>query len=519
MTQGELNFESESLVVDYISLNISGSVDLKPIAKYLFKQCHFNSMINSAGREKRLYYENTNQHRVSFRPQEYNPDYKSFWHGTQMIFKGDNAAQFYKLIKAQKFQWNILNLEKIKIGRFDINYFLSDELLNQNNLVEDFFFKSRERALADGVHATSDSKILKIGHRKSPNYYRVYLKEKVVRKSVYDQLVYGLEFELELKGNSIKKFERLLFLNSLVDIQKFENHLSHHFLRYSLTRLDLTTSCTYWLLNSYRKKLREKKSDHFLVTDYLRKTPLENFAEKESLFRLFQVLAFVRAEKIQPQKEEFLVGQTYFAFEFPLYEYLRFIGMDALGGKGQARRQKVKEGLLSLYGVKPLVIDFSSDEFESHPIIGGVKVRKKGKFLMVGISIAKLLYNYQYPFVLPTSFLCYKNRYDLHVKIEILRAFCSRDIKKQINLENFLKQFSVPNRQVKQIKILLLKGLHELQQFIQPSFVITKKNGNLIETKQLTLRVIKQARIISFKEAIKISKFNTQYFDPSELQR
>ena len=63
----------------------------------------------------------------------------------------------------------------------------------------------------------------------------------------------------------------------------------------------------------------------------------------------------------------------------------------------------------------------------------------------------------------------------MHVKIEILRAFCSRDIKKQINLENFLKQFSVPNRQIKQIKILLLKGLHELQQFIQPSFVITKK--------------------------------------------
>ena len=75
------------------------------------------------------------------------------------------------------------------------------------------------------------------------------------------------------------------------------------------------------------------------MTDYLRKTPLENFAEKESLFRLFQLLAFVRAEKIQPQKEEFLVGQTYFAFEFPLYEYLRFIGIDALGGKGQARRQ------------------------------------------------------------------------------------------------------------------------------------------------------------------------------------
>lgn len=126
-------------------------------------------MINSAEREKSLYYESRNQHLVSFRPRD------------------------------------ILNLEKIKFGRFNIYYFLSDELLNQNNLVKDLFLKSRERALADGVHATSDSKIMKIGHRKSPNYYSVYLEEKVVRKTVYDQLIYGLEFELKLKDNSIKK--------------------------------------------------------------------------------------------------------------------------------------------------------------------------------------------------------------------------------------------------------------------------------------------------------------------------
>ena len=510
MKRNKLTFESENLVVDYMTLNISGSVDIKKISKYLFEQCHFNSVIHSAGREQRLHYESNNQHIVSFRPQEYNPDFKSFWHGTQMIFKGDNAAQFYKLIKAQKFQWNILNLERIKLGRFDIHYFFSDELLNQNNLVEDFFIKSRERALADGIQATSGSKILKIGHRKSPNYYRVYLKQKLIRKNVYDQLVYGLEFEMELKGNNIKKFEALLLSNSLVDIQNFENHLSHHFLHYSLTRLDLTTSCTYWLLNSYRKKLRGNKSDHLLVTDYFRNTLLENFAEKESFFRLLQLLAFVRAERIQPQKEEVLLGKKYFAFQFPLHEYLRFIGMDAPGGKGQARRQKVKEGLLSLYQVKPLVMDFSSDEFDSHPIIGGVNVRKEGKFLMVGISIAKPLYNYQYPFVLPTSFLSYSNRYDLHVKLEILRSFCRRDIQKQIHLENFLKQFSVPNRQIKQIKILLLKGLNELQEFIQPNFVLTKKNGNTLETKQLTLRVIKQVRIISFYEHMKITKFNTQ---------
>jgi hypothetical protein len=149
-------------------------------------------------------------------------------------------------------------------------------------------------------------------------------------------------------------------------------------------------------------KLLQKKSEHFLVTDYLRKTPLENFAKKESLFKLLQVLAFVRTEKIQPQKEKFLAGQTYFAFKFPLL-------------------------YMSTYGL----LVWMPLEVRDKPV---AKKSKKGKCLMVEIYIAKLLYNYQYPFVLPTSFIRYKNIYDLHVKIEILRAFCSRDIKKQINL-------------------------------------------------------------------------------------
>jgi len=135
-----------------------------------------------------------NTYRVSFRQQEYNPEYKSFWQGTQMIFTGKNAAQFYRLIKAQEFQWSILNLENTNLGRFDIHYFLISELANQTNLVQDFFLKSKDRAQAEGIVATSDSKLLKIGHRSSPNHYRVYLKEKKVKRLVYDELVYGLQF-------------------------------------------------------------------------------------------------------------------------------------------------------------------------------------------------------------------------------------------------------------------------------------------------------------------------------------
>ena len=79
--------------------------------------------------------------------------------------------------------------------------------------------------------------------------------------------------------------------------------------------------------------------------------------------------------------------------------------MDATGGKGQARRIKVKQSLLSLAQVKPLVNDFSLHQFESYPIIGPLKVLKQG----VRMSILKQIYDYQYPFLLPRSFLYYKN--------------------------------------------------------------------------------------------------------------
>jgi len=298
----------------------------------------------------------------------------------------------------------------------------------------------------------------------------------------------------------------LLLSNNLEDIQKFETHLSHHFYRYSLTRLDLSTSCTHWLVNSYRTKLREHKPDHLLVTDYITHTPLKSFAEKESFFRLFQLIAFLRTNKINPKKQEYVGGQTYYSLEFLLSDYLQFIKMTGIGGKGQSRREKIKDGLINLQGLNPLVRDFSNHEFQSFVIFPTINIIKQGKFLIVKMSIAKQLFYYQYPYVLPRSFLRYKNKYDLQVKLELLKSFCSLSIKKQIHVEKFIKQFSIPNQRIKEIKILLLKALKDLDEFIEPTFEIIKINGSIFTTNQLTLQSIKQSRIISFKESITIPK-------------
>ena len=73
--------------------------------------------------------------------------------------------------------------------------------------------------------------------------------------------------------------------------------------------------------------------------------------------------------------------------------------MDATGEKEQARRLKIKQNLLSLAHVKPLVNYFSLHEFESYSIIGSLKILRERRFLIVRMSILKQVYNYPYPFI------------------------------------------------------------------------------------------------------------------------
>lgn len=70
-----------------------------------------------------------------------------------------------------------MNLEKVKIGRFDIHYFLANDFRDRKNLVENFFLKSVEHVLSKGIHAEIDKfGVLRIGERKSPNSPTLWIK-------------------------------------------------------------------------------------------------------------------------------------------------------------------------------------------------------------------------------------------------------------------------------------------------------------------------------------------------------
>jgi DNA relaxase NicK len=158
----------------------------------LFEKVNFNSTFAKGQNEtpKSWFYLPVNRHQVSFRQLEYDPLSKSFWEGTTIHFSGINAAQFYKIIQAQKFDWNILKSKNASLGRIDLHYFRKSKITDQSDQLELFMEKcsqrirdkSKRRKVKWGLE--SSGLVLRIGNRSSSNYYRVYQKQN------------GLQFEL-----------------------------------------------------------------------------------------------------------------------------------------------------------------------------------------------------------------------------------------------------------------------------------------------------------------------------------
>ena len=503
MIKNKLSFESENLQVDYISFNIQGLIDPKPIANYLFQNFGFNftvaKRINGKWKSESSNSARQNQFQVSFRQYEYDPESKSFWVGSQIHFSGKNAAYLYSLIKEHQFDWNILELQRISLGRLDLHYFRQSEAKDSNQEVEDFMEKScqRIRAKSKRIHAfwtrTRRGRLMRIGSRSSSNFYRVYQKEKEINYDVYSEVMDGLQFELELKKEGIKSFQQFLFDNQ---IEEFEDRLTQHFFNQSGKYFVLNFCYTDWLAKLLRKIIERPKFNPGLVTDYLGKNGLNSFAEKEYFFRVLQFLSFIRRFK---GVKQFIDDQIYYLIEFPVADFQRFLGKNP---KSSYQRSKVLDFLTSLQGFPPLVNKFSEIEFRSSVMFPLVKLRKQSRSWIVKIAIGEQLYLYSYPFVFSDSLLYFQNKYDLIVKLEIIQVLSTNSLEKKFPVENFIQQF--PKKKRTQIKNLIIDLLDELKnsKLIESSFNIVLKKGSSKRVKNLTPLLITQSKYIFFSEII-----------------
>lgn len=484
----KITLKDGNLVVDWISLNITGLLDPDPIASYLL-QFGFNSNLKDTSSEKFevLYHNSQNQYQAVFVSSA-----TKFWTGFTVSFSGKNASYFYDLVKNKTIDLTIFDLSRTNFGRFDICYFRKTMPTDQKKHLQSFLEESKQKYLSSAhtKYATLDynSKgwILRLGNRKSSNYYRVYQKN------------IGFQFELELKKSVLKPFQPFFFEER---IEEFEERLAKYFYHQFHKVLALDFSYTDWLLTRLRqlKLLQLPGYQICLVTDYLRKNNLDNFNQKESFFRLLQFLSFIRT--IPNSTQISLGNQIYYTVRFPLSQFLEFLHIDTTSSY---QRKKVLRFLKSLTTLQPLTHKFLDEEFRSSIMVPYVENFKQSNRSIILIVIGKELYRYNYPFFFPTSFIRYQSKYDLQIKLQFIDSISNIGIQKQFQLQTFMNQFSVSNQKQTQIKQVIIDLFHDLkdQEFIQDQFQLVYQDDTLKKVTQLTLQSFISLRYIKFYELI-----------------
>jgi hypothetical protein len=157
-----------------------------------------------------------------------------------------------------------------------------------------------------------------------------------------------------------------------------------------------------WLLHWYRQS-SPKQNTIGLLTTYLKND------NKELTFNFLRFLSFLRKMEGLCQ---FIDDQVYYIIEFPVVDFLRFLGKDL---KSTYQRNKVLDFLKSLQDLPPFVEKFSEIEFRSSIMFPLLKLRKTHQLWIFRIAVGEQLYCYSYPFIFSNCFRDFQNKYDLLV--------------------------------------------------------------------------------------------------------
>lgn len=501
MKGNKLSFESENLVVDYISFNISGLSDAEPIANYLFN-FGFNSILKSNEKTKGdiLISDNKNCYSVTFVKSKYDPVSKSYWQGIIVRFSGTNGHYFYELIQKRLIDWNVFDLSSTRLGRLDLN-FLRDVSDAESREELGLFMDNSCKKVKTKCQKTyaeyfvrKKGLLLEIGSRGSNHRLRVYEKKK------------SLEFELEIKKVTIQYYQRFLFSENL---EEFEDKLVKHYYKQLKKWLGLDSFYIDWLLVGLRKidslesderslleKPENRLNHNHLVSSYLYENTLNSLVQKEQFFQLLQFFSFLRTLDYSRQ---FLDDQVYCIVEFALMDFISFTWNNP---RSSYQRNKALNFFASLQDIKPLIQKFSDNGFRRSVMFPYLKLTKKNRRWNVKMAIGEELYFYAYPFSFPVDFLVWKNKYDLLMKLQLIESFSTVSLEKKFPLKNFLNQFSISNKERTKIKKQLIELFSKLKDSELIEDRICLDNDSDINIKNCTLLMLSKNKYIYFLEKV-----------------
>jgi hypothetical protein len=462
-----ISFDSENLLVDWVSFNIQGLPDPRTIACGLSK--HFTPHVLIDDEPKIGFHVFKKKYKVSVR--QYTGS-KGYWVGTKIIFSGKDAAHFYKLIKTQKFDWQILMVDQhtLSLGRIDLCFSRTNSSNDTIKSFDAFLVDSRTQIQN---HTTTrhirlqdfpNGKVLKVNRRNNSLHYRIYQKDE------------GVRFELEFKHRQTKSVQDYLFHNRL-DV--FEHKLVLQYFKYSGQVLRLDYQYTDWIIDFRRRHRLVKPSNPSLLTSYLENRIMAEEEEKR-FFHLLQFLSFIKSLELNPFKDckkLRVKKQNYYRLKFPLSNFVRFTGIQI---SNQPDRRKLIEYFKQLQKLDPIVKEFSDGAFRSYVCFLYADCENpSGKAWVVEVFVAEELFWFPYPFQLPKSFMISRQKNDLRLKVQLMKSLAVSDQEKILNLGEFFNTINVRNDQLIKIKESLIQLLKELvkDKIIHNQLKIVCKSG------------------------------------------
>ena len=158
----------------------------------------------------------------------------------------------------------------------------------------------------------------------------------------------------------------------------------------------------------------------------------------------------------------------------------------------------------SFHTLDSILERLSSSYFQSSVLFLTLLIEKKGnrKTWVATLDIMKALYSYTYPFIFLASFRNYQNKYDLQVRIEILKAFVSIEIEKHIYITDIYGSTVFSNADKTKIKKIFIQLFNELKKNkrIQTTFKLINSSGKIKQTNQLATLLLTRNKIIFFQE-------------------
>lgn len=469
MNQNKFTFESEDLVVDWISFKFQhlDKFTETQITSYLFK-LGFNSYQESGKLAKPvkepIQVNYTNKFEVLFVKES------PYWQGTTLNFSGLNAFVFYAFLQKNLIDWTIFS--SAVLNRFDLYYFRNNQIkdkISGKDFLENCQRKLKQTNKNVSLEKNRKGWILKIGSRRSNQYSRIYETKNC------------LKFEHEMKGKFLQNYHLLLVSNRL---DEFEQKLSYHFLAYFGKLLSLEFSYLDWLVLKLRPIRKQPIFSFGLNCDYIKS---EILMDATSFVMFLQFLNYAQNLNF---KTEYLGGVTYRQVVFKVRDFLEFQN-PMVTSTNHYQLKKIKNFLQQLQ-TGLFLTSFGDTYFQSLVAIPQVKLNKcpKQKYWIGRVWLVEEFFYHSYPFYLPDFFQQKLTKDEFQVRFKFFQVFHSVSIEKEFFIQEFLSSYpsTISNQRINNIK----KYFIQLVQFF--------KEHDLIEDSY---------KIISNRHHYSINELNT----------